>query len=127
MRAIEITDKAWYAATNEGLFISVDQGRKWYGEPIEGESDFIAVNSFADGTVSLVSPKHVFLSHDAGKSWSEIAYPQYVTGIYNLTAVPDGSLWMATREGALHSTDGGKTWEHVLGGLPAAQCIRRTL
>lgn len=118
VRAIEITDKAWYAATNEGLFISVDQGRKWYGQPVEGESDLIAVNTFADGTVSLVSPKHVFLSRDEGKSWSEVTYPQYVTGIYNLTAVPDGSLWMTTREGALHSTDGGKTWEHMLGGLP---------
>lgn len=117
VRAIEITDKAWYAATNEGLFVSVDRGRKWYGAPVEGESDFIAVNGFADGTL-LVSPKHAFLSRDAGKSWSEITYPQYVTGIYNLTAVPDGSLWLATREGAVRSTDGGKTWEHILGGLP---------
>jgi photosystem II stability/assembly factor-like uncharacterized protein len=119
VRAIEITDKAWYAATNEGLFVSVDQGRKWYGQPVQGESDLIAVNTLADGTLSTVSPKHVFLSRDAGQSWSEVAYPQYVTGIYNLTAVPDGSLWMATREGALRSTDGGKTWEHVLNGLPS--------
>jgi len=56
-----------------------------------GESDFIAVNSLADGTLSLVAPKRAFLSHDAGKSWSEVSYPQYVTGLYNLTAVPDGS------------------------------------
>ena len=119
VRAIQITDKAWYAATNEGLFVSVDHGRKWYGAPVEGESDLIAVSSFADGTLSLVSPKHAFLSRDAGQSWSEITYPQYVTGIYNLTAVPDGSLWLATREGAVHSTDGGKTWEHVLSGLPS--------
>ncbi len=118
VRAIETTDTTWYAATNQGLFVSLDQGHKWYGAPVQGESDLIAVNSFADGTVSLISPKHVFLSHDAGKSWNEIAYPQYVTGIYNLTAVPDGSLWLATREGALHSSDGGKTWEHILAGLP---------
>jgi photosystem II stability/assembly factor-like uncharacterized protein len=118
VRAIEITDKAWYAATNEGVFVSVDNGRKWYGAPVEGESDFIAVNSFADGALSLISPKHAFLSHDMGQSWSETMCPQYVTGIYNLTAVPDGSLWLATREGAIRSTDGGKTWEHILGGLP---------
>jgi hypothetical protein len=36
-----------------------------------------------------------------------------------MTAAADGSLWLATREGALHSSDGAKTWEHVLGGLPA--------
>jgi ligand-binding sensor domain-containing protein len=85
---------------------------------VEGENDFLAINSFPDGTLSLVTSKRVFLSHDQGKSWAEMKYPQYVTGIYNLTQVSDGSLWLATREGALHSTDGGNTWEHVLGGLP---------
>jgi photosystem II stability/assembly factor-like uncharacterized protein len=118
VRSLEFTDKAWYAATDQGLFVSVDQGRKWYGEPVEGESDFIVVNHFADGSVTLVSPKHIFLSKDEGASWTEISYPQYVTGLYNLTVVPDGSLWLGTREGALHSTDGGKTWAHLLAGLP---------
>jgi len=118
IRAFDVAGSTWYAATNEGLFVSVDHGRKWYGATIEGESDFIAVNSFSDGVLSLVAPKRAFLSHDEGKSWSEITYPQYVTGLYNLTVVPDGSWWLATREGAVRSTDGGKTWEHVLGGLP---------
>ena len=118
IRAFDLTGDTWYAATNDGLFVSVDHGRKWYGGMVEGETDFIAVNSFADGTVSLIAPKRAFLSHDQGKSWSEITYPQYVTGLNNLTAVPDGSLWLATREGALHSTDAGKTWQHVLSGLP---------
>ena len=118
IRAFDVAGNTWYAATNEGLFVSVDHGRKWYGALIEGESDFIAVNSFSDGVLSLVAPKRAFLSHDEGMSWSEVIYPQYVTGLYNLTVVPDGSWWLATREGAVRSTDGGKTWEHVLGGLP---------
>jgi photosystem II stability/assembly factor-like uncharacterized protein len=118
IRAFDVAGNTWYAATNEGLFVSVDHGRKWYGAMIEGESDFIAVNSFFDSVLSLVAPKRAFLSHDEGKSWSEVTYPQYVTGLYNLTVVPDGSLWLTTREGAVRSTDGGKTWEHVLGGLP---------
>ncbi|MFZ0796009.1 MAG: transcriptional regulator [Candidatus Korobacteraceae bacterium] len=119
IRAFDLTGNTWYAATNEGLFVSVDRGHTWYGGMIEGESDFIAVGSFADGTLGLIAPKRGFLSHDQGKSWSQISYPQYVTGLYNLTAVPDGTLWLATREGALRSTDGGKTWEHTLGGLSA--------
>ena len=80
VRAMEMTDYAWYAATNEGLFISVDHGKKWYGQPVEGESDLIAVNSLPDGTVSLVGPKHLFLSHDHGKTWSEGSYPRYAAG-----------------------------------------------
>jgi photosystem II stability/assembly factor-like uncharacterized protein len=118
VQAFDLSGTTWYAATDQGLFISNDQGRKWYGSLIEGENNFIAVSGASDGTLSLVAPKRAFLSHDQGKSWTEVAYPQYVTGLFNLTTVADGSMWLATREGALHSTDGGKTWEHVLGGLP---------
>ena len=118
IRALDLSGDTWYAATNDGLFISVDHGRKWYGSMIEGETDFIAVNHVGDDTVALLTPKRVFLSHDQGKNWQELAYPHYVTGIYSLSAVSDGSLWMGTREGALHSSDQGKTWAHVLGGLP---------
>ncbi len=117
--AFNLDGDKWYAATNEGLFISSDRGRKWYGMPVEGEREFIAVTSFADGSVGLVAPKHAYMSHDEGKTWTQIALPQYVTGLYNLTQSGDGSLWMGTREGALHSLDAGATWEHVLGGLPA--------
>lgn len=116
--AFDLDGDTWYAATTEGLFISKDHGRKWYGSMVQGESEFIAVNSLTDGSVTLVAPKHAYLSHDEGKTWSEMAIPKYVTGLYNLTQAGDGSLWLATREGALHSTDNGNTWEHVLGGLP---------
>ena len=117
VRSIQITDKAWYAATNEGLFISVDDGKKWYGAPIDDESDFVAANDYPDGTLTLASVKRAFLSRDAGRTWSEIATPAYVTGIYNLTMTPDSSLWLGTREGALRSNDGGKDWVHVMNGL----------
>jgi photosystem II stability/assembly factor-like uncharacterized protein len=119
VQALDLEGETWYAATNDGLFVSTDHGHRWYEAAVEGARDFVAVNTFPDGTVSLVAPKNAFLSHDAGKSWTEVAYPQYVTALFNLTEVSDGSLWLATREGALHSTDGGKSWEHVLGGLPA--------
>jgi photosystem II stability/assembly factor-like uncharacterized protein len=117
--AFNLDGDKWYAATNDGFFVSSDHGRKWYGTPVEGEHEFIAVNSFTDGSVGLVAPKHAYMSRDEGKTWNQIAVPQYVTGIYSLNQSGDGSLWMGTREGALHSMDAGTTWEHVLGGLPA--------
>jgi photosystem II stability/assembly factor-like uncharacterized protein len=116
--AFDLDGDTWYAATTEGLFISKDQGRKWYGSMVQGESEFIAVNSLTDGSVTLVAPKHAYLSHDEGKTWTELVFPKYVTGLYSLTQAGDGSLWLGSREGALHSTDNGNTWEHILGGLP---------
>ncbi len=119
VRSLQIGEKAWYAATKEGLFISVDQGKKWYLQPIEGDFDYSAVNSYDDGTVTLAGPKGAYISHDDGKTWTSIVLPKYVTHVYNLTLTPDSSLWMATRQGALQSTDGGQNWRYMLGvGLP---------
>ena len=123
IRSIEITDKAWYAATNEGLFISVDGGKKWYGAPVDGESDFVAANEYPDGAMTLASVKRALLSGDGGRTWSEIAVPKYVTGIYNFTIAPDSTFWLGTREGALRSADGGKEWTHVMGGLPPSYVL----
>ena len=123
IRSVQITDKAWYAATNEGLFISVDGGKKWYGTPVDGESDFVAANDYPDGTLTLASVKRSFLSRDGGRTWTDVVAPDYVTGIYNFTMTPDSSLWLATREGALRSGDGGQTWDHVMGGLPSRHVL----
>jgi photosystem II stability/assembly factor-like uncharacterized protein len=117
--ALNVDGDKWFAATNDGLFISSDHGRKWYGGMVEGESEFIAVNTLPDGAIGLVAPKHAYISHDQGKSWTPVAFPKYVTNLYSISVGSDNSLWAGTREGALHSTDGGNTWEHVLGGLPA--------
>ncbi len=42
IRSLALGENAWFAATNEGLFISVDHGRKWYGGPVEGESKILS-------------------------------------------------------------------------------------
>ena len=123
VRSLQITDQAWFAATSDGFFISVDGGKKWYGTPVEGESDFVAANEYADGTLTLASIKRAFVSHDGGRTWSEITMPNYVTGIYNFTMSPDSTLWLGTREGAARSVDGGVHWVHVMSGLPPSQVL----
>jgi len=118
VRALQIGDKAWYAATDQGVFISVDQGQKWYGAPIEGESNFSVVNHYEGGMVTLAGPKVAFISRDDGKTWTALALPPYVGHIYNLTMTPGSVLWLAAEQGALRSSDGGKTWQYTPGGLP---------
>jgi photosystem II stability/assembly factor-like uncharacterized protein len=117
IRCLQIGENAWFAATNEGLFISMDQGHKWYGQPVQGEQNFVSVNSYADGSVTLVTHKLAFLSRDWGKTWSPIQLPDYINGLYTVTLMPDSSLWVAAREGALESVDGGKSWRYVAGGM----------
>jgi photosystem II stability/assembly factor-like uncharacterized protein len=117
VRSLQFGENAWFAATNQGLFISLDQGRKWYGQPVEGEQSFVAVNSYADGSVTLATRKLAFLSRDWGKTWSPIQLPDYINGVDDVTLMPDSSLWVAAREGALESLDGGKTWRYAAGGI----------
>jgi len=123
VRSLEIGDKAWYAATDQGLFVSVDHGQKWYGQPIEGVSNFSAVNHYEDGTVTLASPKGAYISRDDGRTWTTVTLPEYVSGVYNLTIVPSGVWWLGTPQGAVHSTDGGHTWHYTSGGLPKSDVL----
>lgn len=118
VRSLRMGDKAWLAATDDGLFISVDQGQKWYGQTVAGDLDFSVVNGYENGTVTLVGPKGAYLSPDEGKTWTTVSLPKYVSGVYDLTLTPGPTLWLATRQGAVRSTDGGKSWQYMLGGLP---------
>jgi len=118
VRSLQFGKEAWFAATDRGLFVSLDQGKKWYGQPIEGQDSFSYVNSYDDGTVTLVSHNAALISHDGGKSWNHLVLPSYVGKLYSLTTVPNGSLWVSSQQGAVESSDGGKTWRYVLGGLP---------
>lgn len=94
------------------------RGERWYGQAVEGEREFIVVNSYENGTVALAGLKGAYLSRDGGKTWAAVALPKYVSGVYNLTMTPGPAFWLGTRQGALRSTDGGQTWQYMLGGLP---------
>lgn len=118
VRSLQIGKELWFAATNEGFFLSSDNGKKWYGGMVEGENNFTGVNSYDDGTVTLVSHKAAYLSHDGGKTWATLTLPSYVGLVHSLSVMPDSSLWVGSREGAVQSSDGGKTWRYVTGGLP---------
>ena len=118
VRALQMGDKAWFAATDDGLFISVDQGMKWYSQSVEGERDFSAINVYDDDTVTLAGIKGAYLSRDGGRTWTTVTIPQYVSGVYNLTITPGPTWWLGSRQGAQRSTDGGQTWHYILGGLP---------
>jgi len=38
VRGFDMTGSTWYAATNDGLFVSVDHGHRWYGGMIEAKA-----------------------------------------------------------------------------------------
>ena len=114
---IEIVGDRWMAATSNGLYFSKDQGKTWMGGPVQGEKDFISIYGKGENVVAATRTK-VFVSSDNGSSFTQRNLAAYVTNIRGVTLTPDSHIFVASREGAFHSSDSGATWEHVVNGLP---------
>jgi photosystem II stability/assembly factor-like uncharacterized protein len=122
---LDLGEHKWFAATSQGVFISLDQGKSWHGGPLLGETNFVAVTAL-NSDVLAATPTRVLLSHDGGETWSTSEVPSYVTAIYGAAIASSGAIWLATREGALRSSASGSAsvaWEHVMNGLPARQVL----
>ena len=114
---VEITSKRWYAATSAGLFTSTNDGKSWTGGPVMGKNDFVAVNSNGE-FIAAATHTNVIFSNDNGGAWQQAALPTWLSSIRNLTVTSEGTILVASREGAFRSADSGATWEHMMNGLP---------
>lgn len=110
---IEVHDDRWVAAGSQGLFTSTNMGRSWQGGPLLGHTDFALVRSTA-GLMAAAGRNFVLASVDDGGKWYEASLPKVVTSINDLALGPDGTIWIACREGLYASHDGGDTWERLL-------------
>jgi photosystem II stability/assembly factor-like uncharacterized protein len=99
------------------LFTSKDQGKIWTGGPVANQQDFVSVQSQGE-LVIAVTHSTVLVSHNEGVTWQPVVLASYQTNIRSVTVTPDTQIFVATREGAFHSADSGKSWSHVLAGLP---------
>ncbi|MGD0986483.1 MAG: YCF48-related protein [Candidatus Sulfotelmatobacter sp.] len=113
----EISSNRWFAATSSGLFSSKDHGKVWIGGPVAGEKDFVSVQA-QDELIVAATRSTVLVSQDGGGAWKSAVLASYPINIRNVTVTPDGHVFIATREGAFHSADSGKSWNHVVAGLP---------
>ena len=114
---IEISPKAWFAATSAGLFTSTDQGKIWKGGAVRGKQDFVAVQS-QGSLIAAATHSNVLVSVDDGATWQESGNMVYVSSIRTLTITPDRQIMIASREGAFRSPNAGAGWEHMQNGLP---------
>jgi photosystem II stability/assembly factor-like uncharacterized protein len=113
----DLGSSRWFAATSAGLFTSKDHGKEWVGGPVAGEKDFISVQA-KDGMVVAATRSKVLVSQDDGKVWQPAILASYPINVRSVTVTPEGGIFIATREGAFHSGDSGKSWNHVVAGLP---------
>ena len=108
---------------NLGFIASTDGGSSWtqISPGANGPVDFHQM------TVSPADPQRIYgaygniqVSRDGGRTW-EIAAPA-PEGLIDIAAsaeIPD-KLYAATKSGLLVSTDGAKSWNPILEGVPVA-------
>ena len=116
VNALDVSGDTWLAATALGLLTSRDQGASWQGGPVLGAGDFISV-SVNGNVMAAARINEVVSSRDGGLTWSPMNLPSMVTRINRILFDPEGTLWLAAREGVFFSKDDGKTWLWI-GRLP---------
>jgi photosystem II stability/assembly factor-like uncharacterized protein len=106
---LELTASKWYAATTNGLFTSTDDGKSWQGGDVLGQTDFVAVHTRGTLTAAAARTK-LLVSLDKGDSWFEAKTPREISGITDVAIDSKSQIYLATREGAYRSDNGGDSW-----------------
>jgi photosystem II stability/assembly factor-like uncharacterized protein len=116
VNALDVSGDIWLAASTLGLLTSRDQGASWQGGPVLGSGEFISVAVHGE-VMAAARNGGVVVSRDGGTTWWPMNMPTMITRINRILFDPQGTLWMAAREGVFFSKDDGKTWLWI-GRLP---------
>jgi len=113
-------DSVWFAATEQGLFVSRDSGRSWTELPVgPGELPVSSVRAARDGKqIRLVSSGGMIFSEDAGRTWAWHDLPLESGGAVRFEWTRDNILLAAARTGLYISRDAGVSWTKAQAGLP---------
>jgi photosystem II stability/assembly factor-like uncharacterized protein len=109
VNAIDVSGDTWAAATDIGVLTSRDKGQTWQGGPVMGGAQYRSITVHGE-TIVAARTAGAAISTDSGQTWLPLGVPTMVTQIHRAVFSPDGTLWLAAREGVYYSYDLGKTW-----------------
>jgi photosystem II stability/assembly factor-like uncharacterized protein len=121
---IAFSSTRWFAATDNGLLRSSDQGATWSLQQVGSLTTLPvrAVRVSVNGDrIWVVSLRGLVFSIDAGKSWSWHDLPLDAGGALSLDVDRADERTMVSRaiNGLYISRDAGKNWQQAGTGLPA--------
>lgn len=117
-----VAEAGWFAATEQGLFESRDQGRTWTALRFAaGMLPVQSVRASQDAKmIRIVSSHGMVFSDDAGQSWTWHDLPLDSGGALKLEWADESTLLGVASAGVYISRDAGATWTKEQSGLPAA-------
>ncbi|MGA8220933.1 MAG: hypothetical protein WB780_04705 [Candidatus Acidiferrales bacterium] len=119
---LAFSDAAWFAATDDGLFVSRDEGLIW--TPVPFAPLPLPVNSVRvsrDGQkLRIVSSCAMVFSDDAGETWQWHDLPLESGGALRLELADPSTALALSPTGLYISRDAGISWRKAQAGLPHA-------
>ena len=112
--------EAWYAATEEALLVSRDEGKTWRAVPFGPLSlPTRSVRVSPDGRrIWAVSLRGIVYSLDAGHTWAWRDLPVDAGGALHLDAAGESNFFAIGNRALYVSLDSGRTWRKAGNGLP---------
>jgi photosystem II stability/assembly factor-like uncharacterized protein len=118
-----VSDTAWFAASQQGLFVSRDQGKTWSSLRFSSaDLPVQSVRASPDGAmIRIASSGGMVFSDNAGRSWTWHDLPLDSGGALKLEWADQTTLVAQTRAGLYLSRDAGTSWIKSSAGLPGAR------
>jgi photosystem II stability/assembly factor-like uncharacterized protein len=118
--------EVWYAATEDGLFVSRDRGLNWWAvslapaqQPTTGASSVNTASiravrtSKRDSYVWALTSRQLEVSGDGGKTWISRALPFEPRGSLHLHPSDENTVVLASDHGVFISRDTGESWKQA--------------
>ena len=119
----ETREPAILAATNTGLYRTVDPSKGWaklsYGS-FDSRTSCVATTPKAPETIWVGTPTGVLLSRDSGKTWRQVEGVPRDVPVNTIAQDPQRPdyVYVGTKQALIVSHDGGATWRIRGGNLP---------
>jgi photosystem II stability/assembly factor-like uncharacterized protein len=125
LQTVQADKLALLAGTQAGLFRSLNAGVSWSrvnDVELAGLPVLSIYTALRGNRIAVRTTSGLVLSEDLGRTWRPTLLPDSTYYLYDLAlpADPDGPFLAATSRGILQSMDGGRHWNLITEGVPAA-------